>query len=200
MNLVEYNKAKDFKYLDYCNYLQIKYGIGKDYYFTKSWNKSKKITRTSEGLIAHHKMEDRAIMLGNKEFAMNNPYEWQSPENIVYCDYLEHLFLHILICENPSPYKNKNEAVGIGGVINFIVPELNDFYSGWRSTQKWKINCLDLIKNDKKVYLTLLKRFKHNCKHYPFYTKDCLYTSMGAMHGVWDAKNNFELFEEIKEL
>ena len=65
-------------------------------------------------------------MLGDVNFAQKNPYEWQLPENIVYCDYLEHLFLHILICENPSEDHNLFEAVGFGGVINFIVPELND--------------------------------------------------------------------------
>ncbi len=53
-----------------------------------------------------------------------------------YCDYLEHLFLHILICENPSEEKNRNEDVGTGGVVNFIAPELNDLYSGWKTKQQ----------------------------------------------------------------
>ena len=39
---------------------------------------------------------------------------------------LEHLFLHLLICEYPAENKNENEQVGIGGVVDFIVPELND--------------------------------------------------------------------------
>ncbi len=162
MNLYEYEKVKDYTYLEYCNYLQKKYGIGFATYFTKSWSKTKKCTRTKEGLIVHHKYEDHAILLADTECAKRNPYEWQLPENIVYCDYLEHLLLHILICEGPSKNKNDFEVVGIGGVINFLVPELNDLYSGWITKQEWRANCHSRVVNDKEVYLILLKRFKSN--------------------------------------
>jgi len=33
------------------------------------------------------------------------PYECQKKENIVYCDLLEHLLLHVLICYYPHPEK-----------------------------------------------------------------------------------------------
>ena len=180
--------------------MQNKYGIGKSSYFTPNWNKNKKVTRTSEGLVAHHKFEDHAIMLGDPAFAIHNPYEWQLAENIVYADYLEHLLLHILICENPSPKANPMEAVGIGGVINFIAPELNDLYSGWVTSQPWRKACHDKVINDKDVYLTLLKRFKTNCNDYPLYTDDCLFTSFNEQFGIWSKKKNVKLFEEIKNL
>lgn len=160
MKLVEYEKVKDLTYLDYCDYLQQKYGIGLSDYMTKSWNKNPKVTRTKDGLLAHHKYEDHAIMLSTKEYAMQNPFEWQLAKNIVYCDYLEHLLLHILICEYPAEDHNAFEAVGVGGVINFIVPELNDLYSGWETGQAWRKNCHNLVINDKNVYLTLLKSLK----------------------------------------
>ncbi|MDE5563139.1 MAG: hypothetical protein K2J01_06315 [Clostridiales bacterium] len=200
MNIQEYNKIKDFTYLEYCDYLHQKYGIGLSDYMTKSWNKNSKCSRTKDGLMAHHKYEDHAILLSTKEFAMKNPFEWQLAKNIVYCDYLEHLFLHILICEYPSEDSNFLEAVGIGGIINFIVPELNDLYSGWETGQAWRKTCHDLIINDKDVYLTLLKRFKTNCKNYPFYTDDCLYTSFNEQYGLWSRKKNEKLFKEIEKL
>ena len=200
MKLKEYEKVRDFTYLEYCDYLQQKYGIGLSAYFRPSGTKNSKCTRTKEGLMAHHKYEDHAIMLSTKEFAMKNPYEWQLAENIVYCDYLEHLLLHILICEYPAPNRNKNEAVGIGGVINLIVPELNDFYSGWETNQDWRRNCHNLIRDDKEVYMTLLKRFKKSCKKHPLYTKDCLYTSFNEKFGLWDRNKNTKLFKEIKSL
>lgn len=200
MNIQEYNKVKDFTYLEYCDYLQQKYGIGLSDYMTISWNKNSKCSRTKDGLMAHHKYEDHAILLSTKEFAMKNPFEWQLAKNIVYCDYLEHLFLHILICEYPSEDRNFLEAVGIGGVINYIVPELNDLYSGWETGQSWRKNCHDLIINDKDVYLTLLKRFKTNCNDYPFYTDDCLYTSFNEHFGLWSRKKNEKLFKEIEKL
>lgn len=200
MKLAEYELIKKYNYLEYCDYLQKKYGIGRSDYMTKSWNKNSKCSRTNDGLVAHHKFEDHAILLSTKEAAMNNPFEWQLAQNIVYCDYLEHLLLHILICENPAQDKNAFEAVGIGGVINFIVPELNDVYSGWQTNQQWRKNCHNLIINDKDVYMTLLKRFKDNCSTYPFYTPNCLYTSFNEQFGLWAKKQNKKLFTEIESL
>ena len=200
MDLLEYEKVKQYNYLEYCDYLQNKYGIGLSDYMTKTWNKNPKVTRTNEGLLAHHKYEDHAIMLSNKNFAIKNPFEWQLAKNIVYCDYLEHLFLHILICEYPAKEANDNEAVGIGGIINFIVPELNDLYSGWETNQPWRKSCHDLVVNDKETYLVLLKRFKRNCSNYPFYTKSCLITSYNDGFGLWSMEDNQEIFKEIKSL
>lgn len=200
MNLSEYEKVKYFTYLEYCDYLQNKYGIGLSDYMTKSGNKNSKVTRTKDGLLAHHKFEDHAIMLSTKEFAMKNPFEWQLAKNIIYCDYLEHLLLHILICEHPAENQNDNEAVGVGGVINFIVPELNDLYSGWEAGQAWRKNCHNLVIDDKNVYLTLLKRFKTSCKDNPFYTKDCLFKSFNEKFGLWSRKKNEKLFSEIEAL
>jgi len=38
--------------------------------------------------------------------------------------------LHLLIVETPNVNRNKNEAVGIGGCVNFLIPELNDIFAG----------------------------------------------------------------------
>ena len=197
MNKTEYLKVN---YLEYCDYLQNKYGIGLCDYMTRSWNKNKKVSRTKDGLVVHHKFEDHAILLSLQQKAMENPFEWQEAKNLVYCDYLEHLFLHILICENPSKDQNAFEVVGIGGVTSFIVPELNDVYSGWETKQEWKKNCFNLIKNDKEVYLILLKRFKDKSSNYPTYTKDCLFTSFNDQYRLWSKEKNEELFKEIQKL
>ena len=42
MHLSEYEQIKNLTYLEYCDYLQKKYGIGKADYMTKSYNKNKK--------------------------------------------------------------------------------------------------------------------------------------------------------------
>jgi len=200
MNLEEYNKVRDFNYLEYCDYLQNKYGIGICDYMTKNFNKKPKISRSKEGLFVHHKYEDHAILLSNKRVASRNPFQWQLAENMIYCDYLEHLLLHILICENPAKDKNKLDIVGIGGVF-IIVSTLNDFYSGW-NTEKlpWLQICLRKISNDKNVYLKLLKRFKYNCNKYPHYTEDCLFRSANGQLGSWSRENNEQIFKEIEKL
>lgn len=195
MDINEYLGVKDFNYEEYCKYLQDKYGLSKSPYFNSNWNKNtKKISRTDEGLFCHHIKEDRGIMLSSPEFAMNNPYEYQLPENLVYCDYLEHLFLHILICEYPSTEKNKDEEVGVGGVLNFLIPELNDLYAGYKPKQDWRINIYNKVKNDKSVYLILLKRF------YDFYMKPKNINEFYLLTSAYCKYNNIKPGEMYKEL
>ena len=200
MNMKEYLQVKDYTYLEYCDYLQKKYGVGLSYYMTKSWNKNPKVTRTKDGLLAHHKMEDKMIMLSTKEFAMMCPYEWQEKGNIVYCDYLEHLLLHILICKYPSPDKMPGVDVGVGGVIDFLVPELNDLYSGWKTGQTWRKTCHNKVVNDKDVYMALLKQFIENEKKDFGFSIEALFSSFNERYGIWDSKKNIPLYKEISEL
>lgn len=201
MDIVEYQKVKNMTYLEYCDYLQQKYGIGLADYMTKSYRKNKKCTRTNEGLIAHHKAEDKMIMLSTVEYAKACPFEWQKKENIIYCDYLEHLLLHVLICKYPSPDKIPMAVVGFGGVVNFFVPELNDIYSGFITKQAWRKNCHDKVINDKNVYFAILKDFvefyKIGNKPLPI---NFLLSSYNEDYGLWDKSKNEQIFNEIKNL
>ena len=197
MTLNEYNKIKNLNYREYCSYLQNKYGFAPGNYLTKNWNKNKRCTRTDEGLLIHHIFEDHAVMLSNPNDAKNSPYEWQEKENLVCCNYLEHLLLHILICENPAPNKNESQDVGVGGAVNFIIPLLNDYYSGWQPKAPWQYNCLNIIKNEQKVYFALIKRFKNILKNHPVYNEDSLYRSYNELYGGWNSKKNFNLYLEI---
>lgn len=153
MNINEFEKVKDMNYFDYCEYLKEKYGEAKDYYMTKSFNKKPSITRTKEGLFCHHIMEYYVPKLSEKEVASTYPYEYQAPENLVYCDYLEHMLLHIMIDE-------QSEAIGtgIGGLVVFMIPQLNDFYCGVIPKPNWLANVRNKIINDKDVYLLLLTK------------------------------------------
>ena len=201
MKIIEFEKVKDMTYLEYCDYLQEKYGVGLVDYMTKSFTKNKKVSRTSDGLVAHHKAEDKMMLLSNKSFAERYPYEWQKKENIVYCDYLEHLLLHVLICKYPSPEKIPHADVGIGGVVKFIVPELNDLYSGWVSKEAWRVNCHKKVIDDKVVYLEILRMFieyleedrGNGCK-------DILHTSFNEKYDRWSRRQNAGLYAEIDKL
>lgn len=197
MNIQEYENVKSYTYLEYCDYLQQKYGIGLCNYMSENWKKNNKVTRTKEGLYVHHKYEDHAIKLGNPEYAKKNPYEWQLKDNLVYCDLLEHLLLHQLICEYPA--NAKNEQVGLGGILEFIVPELNDVYSGWVSKLPWQQNCHNVIIKDKNVYLQLLKRYKDFHNNNPFIVK-WLLNSYNKRFGSWSDEKNMALYNEIIEL
>lgn len=212
MNMSEYHQIQHLDYNAYCNYLQQKYGLSKEPYYKESesgWIKNRKVTRTKEGLVVHHKMEDRMIWLSKKEIAEVCPHEYQLPENLVYCDYLEHLFLHILICEtspHPEPPIISGESAivrfifdgglnpGIEGITAYIIPELNDYYSGWRPNQPWKKSVLGMVENNKDVYLLLVSRFKKNCDSFAF--KQCL-RSFNASYGIWNDQNNKELYRQM---
>lgn len=201
MNTVEYEKVKNLDYTDYCKYLQEKYGIGLGYYFTKSWNKNVKVTRTSEGLFVHHIFENIAPRLSKKEEAMYCPYEFQAPEVLVYCDFLEHLLLHILICEDPDTYSEEDPYIGVRGIISFIIPELNDVYSGWKAKQEWRKRTHEKIINDKDVYLKLLKRAKDCCaRRYEDFTVDLFLRSLNDGYDSWTNDNNRKIYNEIKNL
>lgn len=200
MNMDEYQKVKGFTYTEYCNYLQSKYGIGLADYMTKSYNKNKKCKRTNDGLVIHHKKEDTMIMLSTKEVAMMCPFEWQSKENIVYCDYLEHLLLHVLICKYPASNKADFVYTGIGGVVNFIAPELNDLYSGWVTNQPWRQNCHSKVSDDEEVYLSILKQFIDIMKDNPDFNISMLCKSFNQPYGLWDDKKNKKIYKKIKSL
>ena len=199
MNMQEYLKVKDFTYFEYCDYLQAKYGIGLDDYMTESYNKKPKCKRTKDGLLAHHKKEDTMAMLSKKEVAILVPFEWQLKENIVYCDYLEHLLLHILICKYPSDDKIGG-GVGMGGVVNFITPELNDLYSGWVTGQEWRKTCHDKVIKDKDVYIALLKQFIEIEKNDSHFDISMLCKSFNENYGGWSNKQNAKLYKEICKL
>jgi len=157
MNLAEFSEVKSLNYDEYCMYLQEKYGLPSKPYLTETWSKTKGITRTQNGLFIHHVREDITIQLSNPEIAKNSPYEYQEPKNLCFCDYLEHLWLHFLIVKNPNRNAKSNENVGIGGIVNFIVPELFTMYGMEKLIlPDWKINCFDAIKNDEEVFQEIL--------------------------------------------
>ena len=201
MKITEFEKVKDMTYYGYCDYLQRKYGPALVDYMTKSFNKNRKISRTSEGLVAHHKAEDKMILLSTKSIAEQCPYEWQKKENIIYCDYLEHLLLHVLICKYPSTDRWQGIEVGVGGVVNFIVPELNDLYSGWITKQAWRIKCHEMVVSDKKVYLEILKIFVSYLQNQRKYNdKTILHISLNENFGLWSGENNVKLYTELDKL
>lgn len=173
MESIEIKNELKMSYNELVNYLLQKYGPAEFDYFSNESCKSKnpKVSRTNEGLFCHHIDEDKAIMLSNDKFALMNPWEYQKANRLVYCNVLEHLILHIKIVEEPkNKDANEMELQGIGGVISFMCPQINDFYNGYNFTKPYLIKIYSLIENNFEDYITILRYFLEAIKDDPFYS------------------------------
>jgi len=194
MNMNEYEQVKSYSYEEYVEYLQKKYGLAPANYMTPTGTKNLyKNSRTSEGLVIHHKYEDRAFSLSHKSAVNIFPYEYQHAENLVYCDYLEHLFLHVLIFEKINELYNNKWL--LNGAFQFIIPEINDVYSGWKTKESWRLKCHSVIINDKPVYMELIKRLIIKKADLSELTK-----SFNSRFGIWSSNNNEVIYNEIKKI
>ena len=138
MDRTEIYKELQMTYDELQQYLIEKYGGAVCAYFAtpECKSKSKKISRTGEGLYCHHMDEDKGGNLSDPVGAINQPFEWQKKERLVYCNVLEHLILHIKIAVlrqkdvlenlvNDIVNKDYHFDTGCTGV-KFVLPVLYD--------------------------------------------------------------------------
>ena len=118
----------NMNYDELVKYLINKYGEVSGNFFCTPEMKSAntKIKRSKEGLQVHHIKEDRAIMLSNPAFAKDFPWSYQEGYNLVYCNLVEHMLLHMIITRELTNSKiNEYQCVpGIGGVVNYMLPQV----------------------------------------------------------------------------
>lgn len=107
MEAREYEIVKDYNYFEYCNYLNKKY-----------------LKRKKAYLFKHHFYEINKAGLSNN--SIQKYLEHEERTTIVYCDLLEHLYLHILIAEH-NKYRPQLK-LGYRGAIR-LAQCLYDYYS-----------------------------------------------------------------------
>lgn len=147
-------------YDEYVDSLLDKYGKVKEPYFI--WpdfsEKNRKISRTDEGLVIHHIDEDEIQNLSSDDderIRSEDYFKYQLPERLVYCNYVEHMILHMKIVEKelakPSNERINDTALGIGG-FGIIVSEINymldrKYNGGWFYScyPQWKIRCAEVL-------------------------------------------------------
>lgn len=180
-NYEYYQSLLEMPYQNIVDMLLEKYGRAKgDYFIDESCrSKNSAISRAKEGLECHHIDEYRAINLSNPEAARIFPYAYQKATRLVYCNYLEHLLLHIKIAEeNDTINQNDNLLTGIGGAVEFIVKNLNDFYSGKVYQAEYLNVASRVVSPDYKSYIQYLRylwNLIQSSKVYSrLYTKDIL--------------------------
>lgn len=157
---MEYEKQYKMRYQELCAYLQKKYGMPNESYFLKENCKSKnnKITRTKDGLFIHHIKENIFPDLSKPDMAILCPWDFQLAENLVYCNYIEHLMLHIKIVK--EFYKQglmSGCRLGVGG-ISYIVDAISDAYARQEPySQEWRECVKNAIKNDEETFKIIKK-------------------------------------------
>ena len=152
-------------YLDQCIYLQHKYSLPTRAYFLTPTCKSKtgtKISRTSEGLIIHHLKENYFPDLSKTEHAILQPWEYQEPQNLVYCNYIEHLILHVhIVQEYLIEGLQRQCLLGIGG-IQHIRNAIADLYVHKEYNITWLANCYNAIAADESDFQYLCNLIAQN--------------------------------------
>lgn len=156
----EYERIKNYTYTQYCDYLRNKY------------KRSSK-----EGLFRHHFYEIYKAGLSNP-----NKQDWlteQEKNTIIYCDFLEHLLLHIIIAEYNQYYAQLQ--LGINGAIKIYGCIYNYQTYKQMDYKKSYYDCLDSIVIDK-----LLKRLE---KVNEWYGKD-IYADCYIQPAVYRRQSN----------
>ena len=197
MESTEIKNQLKMTYDELVEYLLKKYGPAQYDYFCNESCKSKnsKVSRTNEGLYCHHIDEDKAILLSNDKFAVNNPFEYQKANRLVYCNVLEHLILHIKIVEEPkNENANQMEIQGIGGAICFICPQINDYFNGYEFKQQYLINIFSLIENNFNDYIDILEYFLDVVEKNPIYK---LIVTKERLSVGWDQQIVKKVYDQL---
>lgn len=162
MKREEIYKELQMSYDELQQYLLKKYGGAVcDYFATPECkSKSKKISRTSEGLYCHHMDEDKGGNLGNASQARLQPYEWQRKERLVYCNILEHLILHIKIAvlRQKDFLKKPDDVISFfttGGIF-MLCEEINEMFIKDGTSVVWRKRCYEEIKDNYEEYIILI--------------------------------------------
>lgn len=197
MESTEIKNQLKMTYDELVDYLLKKYGPAQYDYFRNESCKSKnsKVSRTNEGLYCHHIDENKAILLSNDKFAINNPFEYQKANRLVYCNVLEHLILHIKIVEEPkNENANQMEIQVIGGAVCFICPQINDYFNGYEFKQQYLINIFSLIENNFNDYIDILKYFLDVVEKNPIYK---LIVTKERLSVGWDQQIVKKVYDQL---
>ena len=192
-----YDELLKLPYLAICEYYVKKYGHPpKDYFVNDSFRTiSSNNHKIKEGLIIHHIDEDKVINLAKKDIAKKHFFTYQQKERLIYCNYLERLLLYMKILENDLHQKSKNIKVVKDKINEFIIPELNDMFSGIEYRALTKKYALKAICTKKANYLLLLNYLIHKL-HYD----QPLLTSYNLPEETHFLSANLKLYEEIIDL
>ena len=149
-------------YEELAKYLLRKYGPAKyDYFSTEDCtSKNKRTSRASEGLYCHHIREDIGDNLSVTAYARSSPFSWQKAENLLYCNALEHLILHIKITILRMAVKKTSSLLSLSKPfmpgVYMVATTINDLKMSAGGNQPWRQKCYNEIRDNYVDYLKIL--------------------------------------------
>lgn len=148
MLIQKYSLIRDLSYESFIKRLLEKYGPVEENYYTNNFIKIKNKRFEQEKLYRHHIKENEIAGLSEYKIAKNSPFEYQLAKNLVYCNLLEHIYLHILIGE-------QNKGLGFGGA-QILIAQANDYH--WSEEEQKFLELLkERCRNSLSAYETLLE-------------------------------------------
>ena len=164
----ELKLEEEMSYTDQVAYLLKKYGKARYDYFLDdvSWIRSQYVSRTKEGLFCHHIDEYEIPTLSDPQIAREHSFLHQKADHLVYCNYLEHLLLHMKIgydrflrnhdvLNDPALF---TEFLTHGVVM--ITREFNTLITEEGSDALWQERCFDVCRKYIPDYPELLRDFQ----------------------------------------
>jgi len=186
MTKEEIKKELEMTLQEQYQYLKYKYGSVPENYFmdVNCTYKSTKNGRGNEGLFVHHDYEyDSANPLVNNlsdpAVAKQFDYMYQHAENLTYCNYLEHLIIHIKI--NILRKQQLGRYIN-DGLVNFMIPELNDWYRYIGLNKPWKRVAFSLIEENYQDYCDLVNYWLYNISDGNEEVKNFNWKKLGGRH------------------
>ena len=192
MESCEFQEERRMMYDSLVAYLAAKYGRPNENYFIKENCKSKnrRIFRSSEGLICHHVGEFEYSNISEPWLAKLVSFDYQMPHNLVYCNLIEHLLLHIKIWQETevtidmnsknffksvrrteprsisfdmSSAYNMRRLLPISGGFDFITTDCNELYAGKGLDKPHRLHLLEQIEGNIDDYADVLAELVQNC-------------------------------------
>ena len=99
-------------------------------------------------------------MLSQSEYVIQYDYNYQKAKNLVYCNLLEHLLLHITIAQKPLRTNNidNKHIFGITGAF-YISSKLNDIFAEYPASTNSEISEHKLLMPFENQYISIIGSF-----------------------------------------
>lgn len=189
----------EMSYDQLVNYYLKKYGKVKyDFFHTPTCvSVQKKNSRTKEGLEIHHIDEDKYHNLSSKAYALKAPFECQKAERLVYVNVLEHLLLHIKICEEENERRiikgQQASYTNIGEI--FLSFRINDYFSK-KSFANWHEDMARVIRNNFDDYIMELL---YSLTLYSKYHPEKMLAEINGSALKWDGTTNLRVLSALRD-